>query len=49
MMNYDPREKQLSEYFMGQTFTSLVDSKKNSIHSSRKSSNIDELITLSFL
>lgn len=28
MMNYYPREKQLFEYFMGQTFTSLVETEK---------------------
>lgn len=36
MMNYYPREKQLFEYFIGQTFTALVERKKNFPPPSRK-------------
>jgi len=36
MINYYPREKQPFEYFMGQSFISLMEKKKSSFPSSRK-------------
>lgn len=49
MMNYYPREKQLFEYFMGQTFTSLLQRGRRIPFLLQESSNIDQLITSSSL